>query len=443
MKNNCSIKTRLLRILLIPLILGFVVVGFASFFNTKHEAEEIYDAQMTHFARMLELLTVRGAAIENSPINRVNVHYNASESSYEKNFAYRVWINNKLILKSLNSNSFGIFPKSEGFSDRNLNNKNWRFLVIKDGPLTVEVAEDYDARRDLINRVLASILIPLILLFPLILITVIYGLKAGLKPLAELSNTVSRRGANDLHKIDKENIPEEAAPLVDNINNLMFKVEYALEKEKRFTSYAAHELRTPLAALKAQVQVALRHKDLQKQREMFEEVTVGLDRMNHLVEQLLTFMRVQNGDVKREKVDVSKILQDLAKDYAPKATDKNIDLNVEIPPNIIEQANAEMLEVMLNNLISNAVKYTSEQGAIDIKLLELENGKYKFEISNNCKEISKEELIHIFDPFYRLQGEQETGAGIGLSIVKWVADNHNWKIDVNYDRKKLTFKVNF
>lgn len=436
MKNN-SIRFRLLKTISIPLIIGALLVAVATYFSARHEAEEIYDAQMSQYARMLELITIKGVNAHDSPLAKINIKYTKPEALYEKSFAYRVWLDGKIVMRSNNSSGFGGYPRKLGFSDVEIASTAWRFLVIKDGPMIIEVAEDYDARLDIINKLLLSIFIPLFLLLPIAMFAIWIGLKIGLKPLQEISNAVAIRSPDALQPIDTNSTPEEIEPLVDNINNLMLKIAETIDKEKRFTSYAAHELRTPLAALKAQIQVALRHKDLTKQREMFEEVTIGLDRMNHLVEQLLTFMRVQKGEVEEGRIDISKIIQNLAKDYAPKATDKNIALNVEILPNITRQGNAEMLEVMFNNLISNAVKYTPKKGRINIKLIEPNDGEVEFEISNSCKEISKEGIKHIFDPFYRLQGEQETGAGIGLSIVKWVSDNYGWVINADYKNKML------
>jgi signal transduction histidine kinase len=423
------------------LVIGFSILGIASFYNTQHEAEEIYDAQMSHFARMLELLTVRGVTlVPPAPVDKFNIQYNTPQSSYEKNFAYRVWINGKPVLKSLNSTDFGDYPKEEGFSDRKLDGKDWRFLTIKDGPLTVEVAEDYEARQDLIDRVILSIFIPLIILIPLILFTVIYGLKVGLKPLSSLSNAVSRRNVEDLHPINKEDIPEEVEPLVDNLNNLMEKIEDALEKEKRFTSYAAHELRTPLAALKAQIQVALRHKDLNKQKEMFGDVTIGIDRMSHLVEQLLTLMRVQKGSIERHSFNISELLDKIVKSHKSQAKERDLNINSNISHDLNIEANSEMIEIMFNNLISNSIKYSDGKEDIKINLTEEDKG-ISFSISNPSKNISKEELQNMFEPFHRLKGETETGAGIGLSIVKWIVDAHGGEINARYKAGKLEHKL--
>jgi len=441
--NKHSIKSRLLKILLIPLLIGFSVLGVASFYNTQHEAEEIYDAQLAHFARMLELLTVRGVTlVPPAPVDKFNIQYNTPQSSYEKNFAYRVWINGKPVLKSLHSADFGEYPEEEGFSDRELNGKDWRFLTIKDGPLTVEVAEDYEARQDLIDRVILSIFIPLIILIPFILFTVIYGLNIGLRPLSALSNAVSRRNADDLHPINKEDIPEEVEPLVDNLNNLMAKIEEALEKEKRFTSYAAHELRTPLAAIKAQIQVALRHKDLNKQKEMFNDVNIGVDRMSHLVEQLLTLMRVQKGGVEKHNFNISELLERVIKSYELQAKDKGLKINSNITNDISIEANSEMIEIMFNNLISNSIKYSDSKGNIEINLVREDEG-ISFSTSNPSKEINDEDLQNMFEPFHRLKGETETGVGIGLSIVKWIVDAHAGQINPIYKSGILEQSINF
>lgn len=442
--NRCSLRVRLLRILLIPIALAFVVIGVASYYSSYHEAEEIYDAQLTHFAKVLHALIQHEIDMGDVSEKRVIINRQLQLSEYEKNFAYRVWLGDKVILHSSNADSFGPALSSEGFIDKTVGNEPWRFFVLRDSDVIIEVAERYEVRIDLINHILQGIFLPQLLIIPSLALIIWLGVVSGLRPLTTLSSMIRNRTPDNLEKIEAPVIPREIAPVVYSINDLMSRISDVLEREKQFTNYAAHELRTPLAALKTQLQVASRTDDEEKARVMFKEMLPAIDRMQHLVEQLLMFVRIKAAHNRHDCVDLAAICHDVLKEMAPAAADDSRDLESDISANTFVSGNAEMLAALFRNLVSNALKYTREGGRIHVTLKH-EVDRIVLRVMDDGIGIADKECQNIFDSFYRVPGTGTEGCGLGLAIVKWVADMHNATISLGegLNGKGTGFTVSF
>lgn len=443
--KRCSLRVRLLRILLIPVIIAYAIIGIASYYSSYHEAEEVYDAQLTHLAKVLRALTQR--EINDADINEKRVVINdlLELHEYEKNFAYRVWRAGNIILYSSNAESFG--PASvvpNGFVERIINGKRWRFFILHDGNVTVEVAERYEVRIDLIHHILVGIFLPQLLIIPSLALIIWFGLIQGLRPLDTLSELIRRRNPNNLERIDAPFVPREIAPVVDSINDLMLRVTDVLEREKQFSNYAAHELRTPLAALKTQCQVALRANDVEQSGPMFRELLPAIDRMQHLVEQLLSFVRIKASDNHQEQVELTEVCREVLKDIAPLAVEMHRELESELVTHATVKGNAEMLSALVRNLVSNAIKYTNEGGHVLVSL-QSDAGNVVLRVADDGIGISEKDRCNIFDNFYRVAGTGTEGCGIGLAIVKWVADMHHAELVLGegLDGKGTSFTLRF
>ena len=415
-RHHASLRGRLLRMLLLPILGGILLVGAASYFSTYHEAAEIYDAEQVHFAKVLHTLARQvdkgsRVAIEGFP------RYNA----YEKYLAFRVWKEGVLFLQSDNVDAFGPMTQNEGFTDRMIGTVRWRFYKETQGDYIVEVAEEYEVRLDLVRHILGGIFFPQLIIFPVIAIIIGVGVTRGLQPVETLSQRVRRRSLHQLKPISTGLTPKELLPMVDAINDLMRRVDDAMRIEKHFTNYAAHEMRTPIAALKTQAQVMLRTKDTGKQKELAAALLETIDRTQRIIEQLLTYARVQHHDAVLTTQDISPLVLDELRNLAPRVVEKQLTLTHEIPACVMACVHADLLRLIITNLLDNAVKYTPAHGTIAVTLRQ-QDGIVMLTVQDDGPGLTAEQQQHMFDPFYRVAGNSATGAGLGLAIVKWACD---------------------
>ena len=427
--KQSSIRFRLLLMLLLPVAIAYVVIGVASYYSSFHEAEEIYDAHLTHLAKVLRALTRHEVKEGDVTEKRIDVSEDFDLHAYEKNYAYRVWLGPKMILQSSNSLDFGSVTVPNGFTERTISKHRWRFFVLRDNNITVEVAERSEIRVDLIHHILAGIFLPQILIIPSLALIIWIGVVRGIRPLDNLSDLIRRRDPNNLEPIQAAAIPKEVVPVVESINDLMNRVTDVLDHEKKFSNYAAHELRTPLAALKTQIQVALRSKDEQQAREMFREMLPAIDRMQHLVDQLLTFVRIKNNENSQDQIDLGKLCQSILTDMVPEAVKTKRELASEIESEAYVCGEADMLSTLIRNLVGNALKYTQPGGHINVAVIR-EPDSVLLMVTDDGIGISQKEMNNIFDSFYRVTGTHANGCGLGLAIVKWIAEMHHAKVDM-------------
>lgn len=438
-----SLRVRMLRILLFPVILAYVIIGVASYYSSYHETEEVYDAQLAHFAKVLRALSQRDID-ENIRKKRIVINDLLALHQYEKNFAYRVWLDGEIILTSSNAESFGPISVPNGFVERIINGERWRFFIYRDHEVTVEAAERYEVRIDLIHHILQGIFLPQLLIIPSLALIIWLGVIQGLRPLDTLSALIRRRNPDNLEKIDVPVVPREVAPVVDAINDLMCRVTEALEREKQFSNYAAHELRTPLAALKTQLQVALRTGDAAQARLMFRDLLPPIDRMQHLVEQLLSFVRIKAAYNHRERVDLAAICREVLEDMAPLAAHNHRELESDLAILAVVNGNAEMLSALVRNLVSNAIKYTNDGGHVYVSL-QCRKAEVELRVADDGIGIEDKDRCDIFESFFRVAGTGVEGCGLGLAIVKWVAEMHHAEVKLaeGLNGKGTCFKITF
>lgn len=410
-----SLRARLIRMLLFPIAGGILLVGASSYFSAYHEASEVYDAEQVHFAKVLYTLAAELDAPRTVAIQGIKRH-----DAYERYLTFRVWREGELLLQSDNAGQFGPVTQSSGFTDRMIGEIRWRFYVERFGNVTVEVAEENEVRLDLVRHILASIFLPQLVILPVVSIIVWFGIARGLAPIERLSALVRKRDVNQLSPIVTQGVPGELLTMVDAINDLMRRVGDAMRVEKYFTNYAAHEMRTPIAALKTQAQVILRTRDPMKQKELAEALLETVSRTQRIVEQLLAYARVQHAAPLVASLAVSAILLDELRHAAPHALAKGLSLEHDIAENIIAPAQEELLRLTFRNLLDNAIKYTAH-GGVSVMLHSDAEGVH-IAISDSGPGIPEASLPYIFDPFYRVTGAAVSGAGLGLAIVKWACD---------------------
>jgi len=295
-----------------------------------------------------------------------------------------------------------------------------------DRPVLVQVAETLNARSALTNRILSAIVIPQIALILLGAAAVSAGVSKGLTPLRRLERALSKRSKLDLKPVETSNVPEEVYPLVIAINDLLDRLKKDIESQERFVANAAHQFRTPIAGLKTYVGLAERIIKDEKVSPIMSQLNSGCDRLTNLVNKMLSLAKVEPNFVTTNKtlLDLNEIASRATSDLVAEALEKDIDLSFK---NSSDQAlingNETGLMDMVVNLVENAVHYTQKGGKVSVSVTA--NEAVTLLVEDNGPGIPIEERERVFERFYRILGNEASGSGLGLSIVKEIALAHN------------------
>ena len=430
MLKTHSIRIRLIAIISVPLIIVALLIGAFSLLSTYEEIDEVYDAQLAHSAKVLLQLTEH--EVDQNKLGQIQLGEERPELAhrYENKLTFRIWKNSKLITQSHQAEIFGDFRAPPGFSNQIIAEEKWRFFVFLDekAGFNVEVGERYEVRTELIYKILAGLFIPLSLFIPLLLLIVWLAVTSGFRPLLRISKAVDDRDTNDFAAIEIEGVPLEIHPLINAINRLLSRIQSSFERERHFTDNAAHELRTPLAAMKTQTQVLLKKAvNMPDCQEGLNNLHAAIDRAAHMVDQLLSFARLQSENIEFENIDLSIIVEEALKDISPLAARKNLELEARLEPRLYISGNHNALSIMIRNLVDNAIKFTNKGGKINI-LTERSGIDVILRITDTGQGIPHTEKDKVFERFYRVKKSGSPGSGLGLSMVKWVCDIHHAEV---------------
>lgn len=426
-KPHYSLRSRLLAWISIPIILATLLAMASSYYFARHEIEEVYDAQLVHSAKVLLQLTEHEMAEDEG--FHLGLENPDLQHRYERNLGFRIWAGNDLITRSPSAENFGDFEARPGFSNHIIDEREWRFFVFLDpvNKIKIEVSERYDIRYELIIQLMISLLVPALLFLPVIVLIVWIGVRKVLNPVVKISADVDRRGSDDLSPIQNETMPQEIAPLVTALNRLFERLYQSFRREREFTDHAAHELRTPLAAMKTQTQVLMKKaKNIPECADGLDNLQSSIDRATHLVEQLLSLARLQHEDLPQEKTDLSHLLERCLADIMTDARQKNIVLKADIAEKCFVRAHGDSVGILLRNLLENAVKYTPEGGTVATAL----TPGGILSIADTGPGLSDADKARVFERFVRADKSGQTGSGLGLSIAQWIARAHNVGIDL-------------
>lgn len=299
------------------------------------------------------------------------------------------------------------------------------------GPITVVVAETTRKRERAGSKILAAMIVPNVLMIVATLALVYFGIRTGLAPLNHLSEEIGLRSPRDLSPLPRNDAPGEAEPLINAMDALIKDLRAAAVAQQAFLANAAHQLKTPLAGLQTQLELAAEELP-QEYRNRISHLRDATQRLGHLAHQLLALARSgPEADVAHERrpVDLALLLQASASNWFDAAFAKNIDLGFEPEAAVIE-GSEWLLRELLGNLIDNALRYTPPGGVITVRSGIGEDGRPYFEVEDTGPGIPEAERERIFDRFYRAEGTPGTGTGLGLAIVKEVADRHHAGIEL-------------
>ena len=301
----------------------------------------------------------------------------------------------------------------------------------------VQVAETLNKRKRLAIEMLANVIAPQLVLIAMAALVVWVGVQRGLDPLKRLRRAVSDRSHLDLSPIDTHDVPGEVRPLVDEVNDLMARLSRTFDFQNRFVADAAHQLKTPVSGLKAQIELALRESDPERVRHSMAQLYLSADRLSRLVRQLLSLARNEPGaldTVRLQPLDLNAFALEASMEWVPQAIRRDIDLGFEgVEQPLMIAADGDRLRELLNNLIDNAIRYSQSGGRVTVRTARLPDGACGLSISDDGPSIPVEERARIFERFHRLLGTQEDGSGLGLAIVSEIASLHGARITLEED----------
>lgn len=301
----------------------------------------------------------------------------------------------------------------------------------------VQVGETLNKRGRLARDIVMQTVLPQLLLMLMATVAVYVGVSRGLGPLRELARAVANRSHLDLSPIDTGNVPGEVRPLVQEVNDLMLRLGKILDYQSRFVADAAHQLKTPVSGLKAQIELALREQDPQRLRHSLAQLYIGADRMSRLVQQLLSLARNEPAAaqaVRREPVDLRALALQATMEWVPLALKSGIDLGFDGHEGpVVIHADPERLRELINNLVDNAIRYSHKGGRATVGVAITDASHARLSVSDDGPHIPVEERSRIFERFHRLLGTQTDGSGLGLAIVSEIAALHDAQIVLEDD----------
>lgn len=411
-----SLRARLLWLLLAVIVATALVQAVVAYRTARAEADEIFDYHMQQTALSLRAGLPRQAAAG---------HDDGEGHDDSDDFVVQVWTMDGLrVFQSART----AIPRREtmGFSDVAARGTTYRVFTMQSGAQVIQVAQDMAARREMAGTLALRTAAPIAVMAPLSMLLVWWVISSSLAPVQRVRRQVAQRQADDLDEVSEAGLPDEVRPLVHELNLLFARVRQAFDAQKSFVADAAHELRSPLAALKLQVQGLQRAADDGTRELAVARLHAGIDRATRLVEQLLVLARHQAsaaGGQRPQPVALSELAKQAVADIAAAAQSRRIDIGVSRADEGAFPGYPDAARILVRNLLDNAVKYTPEGGTVDVEV-QRSGDAWLLEVHDSGPGIDEVDRERVLDRFYRVAGSQATGSGLGLAIVKSIADLH-------------------
>ena len=436
-----SLRQRLLIGLLLCMLLILGSVGIIANQVSNHEVEEIFGARLATSARVLESLVARQLEKATVPTPLVitlppELEHSGSESPleeghpYESRIAFQVWRDDGVLLaRSASSPSERLGPREAGFHEHRVGRELWQVFVLKSGSIWIFAAEKNDVREEMSAEISLSILTPL-LVGTLILLAVVHMLALrSIRPIEELAEGIARREPDSLAPISLADPPAELMPVIHELNGLLTRVQSAFAREQRFIDSAAHELRTPLAAIQLHVQNALGAENTDERDASLQDALAASRRASRLAEQLLVFSRVSAsaGMEPRKALMMRDIMTDVDRLMQPILAQRGQTLELSGAAGRPFVGDADKIGRLLRNLVDNASQHGQANGTVRLHLHDDEHSLW-LDVENEGPCIPDAEKSRIFIPYYRLPGSVSFGSGLGLAIAQEIVSQHGGSI---------------
>ncbi|MGE5118231.1 MAG: ATP-binding protein [Betaproteobacteria bacterium] len=418
LRAPASLQGRLLALVLGAVAAVWLAAAAWTWIDARHELDELLDSHLAQAAALLIAQQIRAPDDEHAPHEEER-----SLHRYAPRVAFQVWHEGSLVLHSANAPTRPMAAQDEGFATLKLDGARWRVFAARGAKrdVRVYVGERVDARDAILGAVMRGILAPLALALPLLAGLVWWAVRHGLAPLQRLRATLAARAPDALQPVVQAGAPAELQGLIGALNALLARIGALLESERRFTADAAHELRTPIAAIRAQAQVAQGAAgDDAARRHALEATIAGCDRAARLVDQLLTLARL-DSDAARERrsVDLAALARTTIAELAPQALARDQQVELEAPRPCPADGDETLFAVLLRNLVDNALRYSPAGARVRVTLAGERD--WRLTVEDSGPGLGAAERARLGERFFRVLGNEASGSGLGWSIVRRIA----------------------
>lgn len=446
-----SIKARVTALTIMLVGVLWLVAAAMTWFEARHEAEEVFDAHLAQSAALL----IAQTDLDIEEDHLLEDDHVLPAHRYAMRVAFQVWVGDRLQLHSANAPDVRLSGTTAGFSNNVIDGVEWRVFSSwnrkhqrlddeddeddeedhefrhgkPDFATLVQVGELMSARKELADTIAAGLLYPLFWALPLLAVLIWLAVWRGVRPLDLVSVELERRSASHLDPLPVDALPAEVKPLVERLNALFHRVEQTFEQERRFTADAAHELRTPLAGIRAQAQVGTSLDNAEARNKAFASVIEGCDRMTHLVEQLLVLARVDAAQATDfARIELGLLVRDTVAQSVPVALVKGVEIEVDAENEVWFMGNETWFAVLVRNLVENAIRYSPEGTCVRVRVFAVSGGG-QLCVEDQGPGVPTGQIAMLGQRFHRVLGSDAPGSGLGLSIVRRIAMLHGAAVE--------------
>jgi len=432
-----SLQQRLLILLLGSVATLWLIFGLFIQDEVKHEAEEVFDANLVQTSKLLrtlaqgELNKQDGNLTDSYPLDEINQQFHL----YEHKVAFQIIdLNGNTLLQSPHAPEQNLSTQSGTFQTRLIDGQLWRTFSLPHPQAVIHVGELLEVRNEIAEEITEYLFQLALISLPILALLIWWSVRWGLSPISTITENLTQRDSRHLNELEIGRAPKELKPLIQALNRLFSLLQHSINKERRFTADAAHELRTPLAAIKIHAQVARNEVDQQRRSHALEQIIHGVDRTTHLTEQLLALARIdgiQELDSHATTLDLKQVVNENLEMLRQRAINSKIELHMVEPMTTPLQicGNRELVSTLLRNLIDNAIRYTPNGGRVSVQL-EAETDATIIRVRDTGPGIPNEIQERIFERFYR-NNSSKSGSGLGLSISQQIVEIHGGSITLN------------
>lgn len=426
-----SLRWRLLRTVGLAALLGLAVSTVLSYRQAQHEAEELMDGHLAQSARLLLALASDDPQQLADLATRLQTLDRVGSSPYDPPLEFQIGRSDgSVLLRSPHAPSASLSGKT-GYTASEHDGGPWRLLTLASttGDYRVQIGQSIKLRDRAALEVARQAVLPNALISPLLLLLIYFSVRRGLKPLDDLASDVASRSPENLEALPGHGVPREVQPLLSALNRLLLRLREALNKERRFTADAAHELRTPLAVIKVQAQVAQLSSDAADRQHALRQILAGSDRATRVVEQLLRLARLDPlaGLPEPSDVDLGELAQQVFSEVWPTVATHAIQLQSDASP-LLVRGDAELLQIVVRNLLDNALRHTPPGSTITV-CTRREHGDLLLAVADDGPGVPPADLARLVERFYRGHETLAEGSGLGLAISQRIAELHDASLE--------------
>lgn len=422
-----SLQTRVVALVLAGVCTLWLIAAIMIWFDGRHELDELLDS---HLAQAATLLVAQASDGE------LEHQYEeaAKLTRFDRRVAFQMWHEARLQWRSANAPTTPMMQQDRGFASTSIDGKQWRVFATrgKDSDVQLFVGEQLDARADILTALLRGMLLPLAVGLPLLALVVWLAVFRGLQPLRALRTQLRQRAPAELTAIGLPGAPEEVESLTTALNDLFARIGSLIENERRFTQDAAHELRTPIAAIRAQAQVAASATAPADVQAALQKTLRGCDRASHLVDQLLQLARLdgaQQPSQQQPRFDLARVVERVLAPLLDDAAAKRIALEVDVPNHCAMAGDEALIGILLRNLCDNALRYAPAEGQVRFRVAD-GTTTLQVSIEDSGHGMTTAQIARLGERFYRVAGNDAEGSGLGWSIIRRIAAVTGARLDI-------------